>query len=734
MIEGSIQDAQAAIPSYEEGKRLYVMFKSGDSNLDQPDANWRCNLIKFKLGKDASTAMCYLPFSEGTYEVGPMVLTSTSNTDKIKGGMLARVYSFDDSGSNITVFNGTVTNIAHQSDNKTDNVVVTLSDYKYLLEGIPVIGRFFSCGDGSISYQSGIAPKFNENGQPNKCMSIFGVPVFCETNLGRNPVVDGSEVGFDVPDDEKYTKSSYWTPGDEALYLRGAFFLEQIWRDYARPYFNFYKVIDSTIIHWPESAFAALDYDEIYGNSLRKAKELSLQGKNLKQALDEVVSQTGNCALDMSYDDDYVCTLGVQKTIFDGTAAIPLLRSIGPVTASEFLYYPSFSKCTWQTDFKDTYTSIVAIGKPIVFERRFLVEPDWDYAAKERFCNTWLDYALKNATPKTCFDKALTVSKRVAGAYRVDPTKNLADPTIITDDREDPESDDYWLLKDFPFAKMLREPKKQLVYSILEAAKLTSSLEAQTLSPMWIIPEYKKSADPKDVNHQWIPYPAGDLSFQKNSIILEKLRSEGKSFDVERFHKDATVENFDSCLYSIRMSIAYEIDHATWNQIILPNLKESLYYNNSIPGGDGTMPIDVGLSRMTESQETVDDMDLIDPQLSREKAIISDLYEESNILQSFPTPESVQGEEVNSIFRDDTGYEAAHLQKRSIEDFKAKKRGTFTYFHVFFLWRPGQQIDQVINVNGDSGGIISTYPIRAVVQEVEIRASDSEQATILTLG
>jgi hypothetical protein len=182
------------------------------------------------------------------------------------------------------------------------------------------------------------------------------------------------------------------------------------------------------------------------------------------------------------------------------------------------------------------------------------------------------------------------------------------------------------------------------------------------------------------------------------------------------------------------MSIAYEIDHATWNQIILPNLKESLYYNNSIPGGDGTMPIDVGLSRMTESQETVDDMDLIDPQLSREKAIISDLYEESNIIQSFPTPESVQGEEVNSIFRDDTGYEAAHLQKRSIEDFKAKKRGTFTYFHVFFLWRPGQQIDQVINVNGDSGGIISTYPIRAVVQEVEIRASDSEQATILTLG
>ena len=663
---------------------------------------WFCNEVHLKLGRAPGYAIAHIPL-KATDETAPQVAGVRGGPlDNIKIGTPAAVYDVFSGNENL-VMTGYVMNV--RQDLKDDAASVVIMDHRIILAGLKMVGQFHISGTTGVGYRQRARCLMNPDGQPNCTgyVDAYGtmVPIFCPPNYGLT-------AGTAPPQALTVGTASYWTPEFALQYIRWVQtnIIAQSTRTDSHPTsvsptpypFAFLSGAPS-LITW-----APTYYDVINGqnatatSSIRKAREIDLEGQSVLDAISECLEMAGKFALNIKAADNYKGIIEVVPTRYSGDGI-----SIARATAGNA--NPNLDNCvfaagTIEEDGTDLYTMVGVAGETVYIEKRFDTVSgslSWAYAADD--FTAWKSYQ-SSATPLnrlTKFEEANSRYNKVLSALRVTTTYDYQGGT----DEEG-----------MPLANIGKAPLPNLLTPFLEGSNVT--LTEKLSAPRPICFEYSE-----DGGTTWLASPEPDgltINQEDGTLHIDGWRAAGRTFiassdEEELEEKLADVANVTPV--DIRVTLAMPCDHRLTAARKLTT--------DSTPN-------------VAPSTDAHEDSDRIEPDFSRLMYIDADrLYAKYIRDVAYPITQSAGGTAQSDELRNDTTYIEAHAQ-RKISDFgRIKKSARLTYPLLYSLWRPGYVIRELQNI-GSANTVTSAVPIRAVCHEVIMRSSKLKNETELHLG
>lgn len=672
-------------------------------STDTTGPYWTASEVRLNTGRNPSTAVCHIPLAASTDETAPTVagITSSPVLSGIKIGTPVGIYD-QYSGGEQVVFTGYVEKIIQNL--KDDTATVHCVDARWMLDSIFVIGQlFYNATSNTVSYRQGWRCVMNENGQPNCCPDMDGRPVFCVANMG---LTVGEEPATDISasyDNNGKPQATYWTP-QLALDYFYRMFADGSTTAYTTAFPWFTQIPGN--LSWPISlSSATMQVNSLTLNSYRKAAEYDFEGMKLTDVLQRLCEAAGPYALFIEpQSDSYGGTLQVVRTRYDGTNAISVARATGG-NANPDMDDVVFTAGEICDDGRDTYTRFVVAGDNVHIEIRLStvdgsLRKGWDNAT---FTN-WKNYQVTNGsttvpgTANSAFEQANSEYNKVLRCYRIEPTFDFQQGTTEAS---------------YPRAEAGRPPLPHLLSSFLEGTG--STLADRIQAPYDIRFEYST-----DGGATWfLASGESGLSIDPvdGAIYVDALRKSGTAADTtwSGVTWSGSLLNPGSITANdVRVTLAIPCDHRlTVAQRLAVDQSAALALSGD--SNEDNSSIYKGTTRLWYADA-------------------AHLYAKdipNTTVGDWPVPQSVAGATAQTnTLRDDTAFAQQHLNRKTADYGRVNRSGRLVYPHLYSMFRPGYQIQDMLNV----GASTSTFPIRAVCVAIVFQAGKGQNATVLMLG
>lgn len=642
--------------------------------------------VHLRVGREASTAEIFLPMNSQD-EVAPAVAgVKSSPLTNIKIGTNVMVAA---AGANLLV--GCVTKINQSL--YADTAHITVQDYRYLLAGMRIRGRFVAGGTGgtTFSYQQGWRAHFNPPHGANCTLGEGGVPFFCTPNYGLG---DGEQPASTLT----AGKASYWNTVFILQYLQYCFANSAALAHTTQ--FPTYTQIDSRIV-WPLTYGNGIENSDDGTSTILKARELDLEGMRLDIALSTIIEMAGHYGLYMVPGTGYTNTLVIRPTRYkSSTGGITLGRAAGGA-ASGTLNDSVAIDGTISEDGSEMYTMMTAAGELVYIEQRLdsftsvQLTPAWSTADETALKAYVIAPPGSIVQPKTlaALQSAFSQYPRVYAAWRIDPAYNFQAGSDQTA---------------FPKTQIGRAPLPHLLSSFLEGSSATQADLTNTRRAI----RFELSSD----GTTWYEASEHDgLQIdEEGTIWIPGLRQLGSGASLNygsTWSGDYTADPSTLVKNYIRATLAIPCDH---------RLEQNLKISTDPTPNIGVSPDN-------------DDADRIDPTLSRFfYADSAQLYAYDQRVASWPVPQTAAKTgttALTGILRNDTSFLQAHLKKRLGDLGRINRTGRLIFPHI----RVGVDISQMI-ASIDNVGIGGNFPIRACVNEVIFKCGKETNSTELVLN
>jgi len=663
---------------------------------------WSCNEVRLKAGRAPSYAIAHIPL-KSTDETSPQIAGVRGGPlDGIKSGTPAAVYDVFTGNENL-VMTGVVMNV--RQDLKEDAASVVIMDHRVLLAGLKMAGQFHISGTSGVSYRQGLRCLMNEDGMPNCSGYEDGsgllIPVFCPINYGLTAIAEPGEL--------QVGKASYWTPSLALQYIRwfSTSLTAQSLRtdstnangDYP---FAFLSGADSSIVWPPTYHEVTTGLNDVSASSVRKAREIDLEGRSVLDAISECAEMAGKFALHIRPTADYKGTIEIVPTRYSGGGDSIARATAG--NANPVLNNCVFAAGTIEEDATDLFTMVAVTGERVFIERRFDTVSgslSWAYTAADLSSWKTLQNGATPLTRLTRFEEANATYNKVFAALRVTTTNDYQAGTSE---------------EGLPLANIGKPPLPSLLSSFLEGVENSATLMDRMNTPYAIRFEYSE-----DSGATWKMAEEQDglsINPQDGTIWITGLRSIGRTFKSSGTTLNEKLSAVSSATpVDIRATLAMPTDHRLTAARKLTT--------------DPTINV-------LPSTDTQDDNDRIEPGFSRLYYIDADrLYAKHIRYDAYPVPQSAGGSVQSAPIRDDSSvahdYIGAHAQRKISELGRLKKTARIIYPLLYSLWRPGMAIKELLNI-GAAGTVTSTVPVRAVCNEIVFKCGKMQNETALHLS
>lgn len=659
---------------------LVPHFKTSGADYVPPKAY--ASRVQLQLGQDPGVATVVVPLAVDGERAPAVACVDGAPTQNIKWGTPCDILATIDSVA-YRVFSGFVTDVLHKFGPDEDYLVVTLKDHRWLMTGRKFEGSYYSPGDGTVLFCEARPAIFNERGQPNMTLSDEGC-MFCEPNLGLT-------AGEAPPTTPTEGKASYWTPEYAFKYMRyvmkhstGAVAL-------AHAAFPHLKQLPATV-SWDAALGSELTTDDDGFTTANKAHEVDIDGLKVNAALNAVCQMAGPYTIDVEPSSDTAWTgvLKIKRTQFGGTDTVTdVTRRIGG--GQDKISDDDFIDGEFGENGDETFTSAAIIGAPVIIETRVTLQACWTSTR----LSTWklaLADTSAGATPDERFAWANTLEPGVCRDYRLDPTYDYYAGT--TENGKG-------------LATRLRKPLAHLITSYLQGS--TAAYTDLLNTPMNI--RFEVSDDSGTTWHL-IP-ESGVTMLPDGTIRLTEAREQGLTFGSWGTSLQAKLAAASSITANqVRATLAIPCEHRLIEACRLetdPDTALNLY--------DG---------------EAVDTDRMAAGTIMQYCAVEQGKYCRDIRNGSYPTPETVGGTEQSDVLRDDAAFLASHVQRKLGDYGRLRKRGFFTYLGINVSWRPGYQVDNCINIDGND--VETTFPVRAVGTAIVYECGRETNFTHLVIG
>lgn len=674
---------------------------------------WRAERVVHSYGPDPGFAICRIPLVD-LNEKAPTIVTGDNALLKtIKLGMLAHVMvdpnptTPDKPNPSQIIMTGRVTKIDPQIG--SDTAMATISDIRYEMKALQMIGSFWRDANGSIVFRDSFRAHCNKGNAPN-CIWVSGgsglVPVFCPSWFGINTESDGPTA---VPsaNDRSTTKASYWTNEGKLAYIQYAF---TDGASLASGHYPFYPTLPEGL-NW-DAGYADFVTQDIPSD--RKLQECILDGMNCCDALTEVLRGAGKYALSIDYDSPTSSTVNIVRTRATGGGIDVTLIDGGKMQDADLdNLFVTDGSLSLSGD--NLYTKAAAGGAPIYIETRVDTKDsgnltfgwsDDEQTAVHDYVFELLQKRCTDDTPPSGCDSsthpkynpdaaiAMALQKHwnVFAAYRIKPTFDFQSGTA---EAGQPRADINRPILPHLLSSYLTDPSGN---NYLDSLVQKRSIQIETFIP-------KDEATPSV--GAWAIADIGDgLAIDDDGTIwLTGLRAAGALFGFIATMKIYTgggtdcdpdqIETLTINPRHVRMTVAIPCDS---------RLNQAVKVSTDPTGG-------------IQVSGTSTDSDLIDPSLSRlYYADTNSLYAKEERHGSWPVPQGIEKANVDDtidcdpanasqapdqILRDDTQFCLEHA-KRKLEDLGRPDKDATLICPVIQYIPIGTEISSLVGQNGET--------------------------------
>jgi hypothetical protein len=378
---------------------------------------WTCERIDFKVGAEPGTAICKIPLATGLDEAAPTVAAVVGGPTPAVG-LTGIVRAINGSGTYNVVFRGTVTKVSHEFDSGMDYATFILSDARWNLKGVPIVGSYWHDGSAYARYRVGWALRPNEGGEPNAIWSdAAGIFVMCEPRHGL-------DVGDTPPVSHAFSTSQacYWEPWMVAGHMRYVVTTPD------RATYPEAGILPEGII-WPDGMHNLLDVEDS-----PRARDESYMGKNVADALQDLCDEVGRQGLTIDFSDEEKPTLSIVRTryIVADDENGPGTYILRPVSGGDLGDAKMTVAGSLVEDASNLFTRVTLAGAPVVVERRASMSGSqgmlkaWTDTEKEALSGFIHARMLSGVRLDEAVRLGLRKYPDVFGAFRLDPDWNFA--------------------------------------------------------------------------------------------------------------------------------------------------------------------------------------------------------------------------------------------------------------------------------------------------------------------
>jgi len=658
---------------------------------------WTCERIDLSVGPEPSTATCRIPLASGKDERAPSVSAVRGGPlDSIKVGTTGVIRAINSADEYSTVFRGSVTKISHEFDAGTDYALVQMSDARWLLQGVPIVGSYWGLQEEYPVWRPGWAAIPNQYGEPNAIYSeVSNCFLFCEPRYGLSAGAEPAD-----PHEFNIVEACYWEPWMLVGHLR--YLLQNADRT------NFPEAgrLPTGII-WPEGLADVLDIDRSH-----RCREESLLGKNVADALHDLADQVGGYGLSVDFSTEDSPTLSFVRTRYsladDNNG--PGLYVLRPVSGND-LGEPNITVAgSLVEDGTNLFTRVTVAGAYEMIERRVSTESGegllraWTDADKAALSGAINAALLSGKKPEVAISEAIRNYPDVFAAIKIDPQYR------------------FWSGISEYAGGAHSTVSRPILGTLLTSYLSDSSADAKAQSRMPITWEYQQ-----DGASTWLLADADDMSIDVRGIIRSnKLR-------------DTTIlgATYSTPAFTCKLKADYKsgLDYITGNElratVAIPHDMRIAHTirHPADANADGAAPVDEVDADRVASHTGRQAYIMAGKDVEFDAA--SGTFRKEYRVESWPVPEtcsnsSVQGDSATPYISDATNIAKA-AERRAQKYMRLKRGGEITIPRLSSNWRVGM----VINGIEYNGG---RWPLRSVVTAVRWNNTPGRQYTILGFG
>lgn len=697
----------------------------------------RVQKVRLESGEAPSMAQGIVPLKV-LNDIAPSIsAVAGSPLSKIFHGQPAEVLAQinPDAGTSdplVSVFKGYISDI--NADIGKDCGIVLISDARWLIEGISLLGSFWAQPDGSVQFREGVRAHFNKNKAPNMIWATQGgitAPVFCDEYFGINDTVEtsGSSIPFVTTGSQSLAQK--WTSSTMLQYFQ--FATSATATALVTPYFPFYKGMPDTIVFQDNLSSVFADGTEA---PEREAPEKVIHCHSLMNAITEVCRGAGPYA-------PYILDSGTnaviqivrsqyngmdQQNVISPSASKGISLARAGVNGVTLATGGCITKGFWNESSRSTYSIFAVTGARAMIEARFNSSSTEQNPVAANASMWWAwTVAYSNEAKQSLLDDA---HGNISGSETA---------AILNMLKKYPDLFAVWFinpLTDFqagttqaglPIAKNTRPPLPHLLTSYVKSGTADQFAKINSRRPIPVETSL-------DAGTTWVTIQENDgLIIEPNGhISLKAFRDSSNGALIGKTYKIVSTGAYGSGGYAIttfeplavRMNLAVPCD-----QRITGSIKMSWDHT---PDSADKLPLCNGQTN---------DGDRMDPSFSRLLAIdAGTLYgyeERGGTLKSYPLPASLKDPTTNAAYpaSDSTAgqalYGAAnvimndqrqadnHAFRSAQENGRLKRGGKLITPHIVLTAQPGQMVS-------DLGGFAMPSVHRAVELDFQMQTSVRE--------
>jgi len=617
----------------------------------------RVGKVRWQFGEHPGTAQAIIPLA-ALDDIAPSIAgVASSPLQSIKHHMTATISAQQNPGGggpSVDIFTGVVTDI--DADIGDDCGLVTISDARFDLEGIQIIGSFWlNPIDNSITYRAGVKAHFNKNNSPNMAWSSSGgmaSPVFCEEYYGVDNSITTS-TGVSVPSASVGTANAtaeYWTPATMLQYLH---FATSTQGASLAAKFPFYKALPDYIV-WSDDLGSAFAQQAVAQE--RKAAERVYHCHSLIAVISDICKMAGPYAPTIQFSSDGTSTLGIVRTRYNGqdlpntaspsqSKGFSLERPTSGMAATTLTQGGCVTRGKIRESSRATYSVVAAVGGRAMIEARFVSDRTVQNPGAGG-ASMWWGWT-------TEYSNQARASLLADGQGNISGSETAAIANML---KKFPDLFAVWFINPqtnfqagtsqdgYPIAAVGRPPLPHLLTSFIKNGSADRFARINSRRP---IPVELST----DGGTTWTVAPENDgLIIEPNGhISLKALRDSNGGALLglagQATYKIVSTGGYGTGSYAIttfepamvRMNLAVPCDHRVTGAI-------KMSWDPTPDPGD-SLPIANG---------EIDDGDRMDPSFSRLMAIdtgaLYSLEERGGTMQSFPLPESLKDPTTNAAY------------------------------------------------------------------------------------